>query len=251
MRGKHMLRATLLLGAILLLAACLVIPTAVFTENPYSKEKLRPLSAPGADRNLVRTKFGNPVSTRENKRFWFYTNSRSVVGIIGGTGGFDYTDDDWLVVEFGSTGKVVYFETADVGKCSSKGICLEGDDIHFSAAATYTSIPSAKENECTVYLFLEKLPWPLSAGFAEYLVDGKKIGVVNTGSFLSIPHASGKIRVSAYDMSISTECTARENLYIKAIKKRDWSWKTAEDLAPVSAMEGSAEIGKRRLSLPY
>lgn len=234
---------------VLLLSGCLILPVGIFTENPYTQEKLAPLLQPNADRSLVRQKFGSPAYTKENQRYWFYTNRRETVGIIGGSSSVVLTDDDWLLVEFDQRGKVVFAETRDFNQCTSNGICLDGSDIHGDAQKGLIPPSAPKENECAVYLYLEKLPWPLATGSVRYSINGKTLGTVNSESYLFLTHPQGEIQISAYDLAISTHCEGGKRLYVRAVKKADWSWKTGEDLAPVTADEGEKKIQIRHPSL--
>ncbi len=242
------LRIALSTAMAVLLAGCLVIPVGLFTEDPYSKEKLAPLRVPNADRSLVRQKFGVPAYTREKQRYWFYTNKRETIGVIGGSSSAVFTDDDWLLVEFDQNGKVVFVEATDFGKCTSNGVCMDGS-VHAESINSPGHFRQPNENECAVYLYLEKLPWPLVTGSVTYYIDGKPIGIVNNESYLFLTHPQGNIEISAYDLAISTHCDGGKSLYVRAVKKADWSWKTGEDLAPVTTLEGEKKIRERFPSL--
>jgi hypothetical protein len=221
----------------------------MFTENPYSKENLAPLLSGDADRSLVLQKFGNLKRTRENQRYWIYTNQRAMVAIFGGNSGTTFTDDDWLLVEFDPNGKVVFAESADWNKCTSNGICFDVFNIYKNQNGGDDLLHPVKKDECAVYLYLEKLPWPFPVGSVMYSIDGRKIGEVHAESYLYLTHPSGDIEISAYDLSISTKCNGGERLYVRAIKKLDASWLTGKDLAPVAASEGEKEIRVRHPAL--
>lgn len=249
MRRSGQLRLAVVATMAILLSGCLIVPVGLFTENPYTPEKLAPLLVPGADRNLVRQKFGKPAYTRESQRYWFYTNSRETVGIIAERSSVMFTDDDWLLVEFDAQGKVVFAETTDFKKCTSNGICLDGLEIYTDPLKGPSPPSPPKEDECGVYLYLEKLSWPLFTGMVRYSVAGKPVGIVSSDSYLYLTHPQGDIRVGAYDLEITTHCTGGQTLYIRAVKKTDWSWQTGEDLAPVTATEGEEKIRERRPAL--
>lgn len=242
------LRVTLSTAMTVLLAGCLVIPVGLFTEDPYSEEKLAPLRTPNADRSLVRQKFGAPAYTKEKQRYWFYTNQRATVGVIGGSSHAVFTDDDWLLVEFDQNGKVVFVEATDFGKCTSNGVCMDGS-VPADSSNSPVHSRRTNENECSVYLYLNKLPWPLPTGSVRYYIDGKPIGIVNSETYLFLTHPQGNIEISAYDLSILTHCDGGKSLYIRAVKKADWSWKTGEDLAPADEVEGEMQIRLRKPSL--
>lgn len=113
MSWSERFRVALAVLLILILPGCLIVPVGLVNENPYSKENLAPLLSGDADRSLVRQKFGNPLTTKKNQRYWFYANQRATVGIIGGGSSTVMTDDDWLLVEFDPKGKVVFAESTD------------------------------------------------------------------------------------------------------------------------------------------
>ena len=231
-----------------LLSSCLVVPVGLFTENPYAKEKLEPLLAPNADRKSVRQKFGNPLVTKENQRYWFYANERAMVGVLAGSSSTVLTDDDWLLVEFDQNGKVVFAEARNRKECASNGICFDSF-IHADSVSGPIRPSQPKQDECAIYLYLDRLPWPLPAGTVRYYVDAKPIGVVDSETYLFLTHPQGRIQISAYDLSISAECQGGKPLYVRAVKKVDWSWITGEDLAPVSQAEGERNIKIRSPAL--
>lgn len=252
-RIEERLKVLAVVVSALTLAGCLVIPVGMFTEDPYSKEKLAPILVPGADRNLVRQKFGVPAHTRESQRYWFYTNQRATVGVLAGTGSAVFTDDDWLLVEFDRHGKVVLAEATDFKKCTSNGICLDAFEIYADPKNGPVQPKPPHEKECAVFLYLEKLPWliggGLAAGSVRYYIDGKPIGTVTSGGYLFLTHPEGSIQISAYDLAIATNCEGGKSLYVRAVKNTDWSAKTGEDLAPVSVVEGEQKIQLRHPSL--
>lgn len=227
--------------------SCIVVPIGIFTRSPYSAELLQKLSAPGADRNTVRAALGNPVLTKAQGEYWFYWNSRVTWGLIGGSSSAVVTDDEWLAVRFDQAGKVSFVEKNDLHKCVSNGLCFGGAAPAGDDAFAKSYRPKA--DECAAYLFLDRLPWPFPAGAVKYFVDGAPVGNVHADTYLFLVHPAGKIDIAAYDLKISTKCIGGEKLYVKAIKKLDTSWLTGEDLAPVSAAEGEAAIGKRRAAL--
>lgn len=231
-----------------LLAGCLAVPLGVFTETPYTKEKIASLRTQDADRNFVLKNFGNPVLSRENQRYWFYTNERPMVGVLAGKSGTVLTDDDWLVVEFDQAGKVVFAETRDRSECASNGICF---DSHVPTAPLKPlALPhQPNPDECALYLYLDRLPWPLPTGTVRYHIDGKPIGVVDRETYLFLTHPQGKIQISAYDLSTSVDCQGGKTLYIRAVKKIDMSWLTGEDLNPVTQEEGEKNIKTRNPTL--
>lgn len=245
MSAIRRLAAAAMAATPLLLAGCIVVPIGWFTDNPYAPDKLAPLQAPGADRALVRQTFGAPTYTRENQRYWFYTHSRETVGIIAGTTSTVLTDDDWLLVEFGPHDQVVLAETTDFKKCTSNGICLSGSEIYADPAKGPRHDTQPQTGACGIYLYLEPLPWPLFAGQVRYAVDGQPVGVVSSHSYLYLTHPSGPVRIAAYDLEITAACESGQWLYVRAVKKTDWSWQTGEDLAPVPAAQGQANIQTR------
>ncbi len=227
-------------------SACVVIPIGMFTESPFSAQVLARLR--NADSTEVRQTLGEPQLVKASGRYWFYTHSRETWGIIGGTSSAVLTDDDWLAVQFDEAGRVTFIESNDLKNCLSNGICLDG------SAPTVQDI-SAKAHrvaadECAVYLFLESLPWPLATGTTTFRLDGRTVGVVTAQTYLLLTRPPGEVKLAAYDLAIGTHCAGGEKLYIRAVKKRDWSWDTGEDLAPVSNAEGEAAIAARRLALP-
>lgn len=248
MRSFKRIRSALSTILAALVAGCLVVPVGVFTEDPYTKEKLATLQAPDANRELVRQKFGSPLTTRENQRYWFYTNERSMVGVLAGRGNAVFTDDDWLLVEFDKDGKVVFAETRDRNKCMSNGVCFDRF-IHTDPVTGPIHPVQPKEDECAIYLFLDRLPWPLPAGTVKYYIDGKPIGIVDSDTYLFVLHPQGDIRIAAYDLWISAQCEGGKPLYVRAIKKVDSSWMTGEDLAVVSQDEGQMKIRVRSPTL--
>lgn len=106
-----------------------------------------------------------------------------------------------------------------------------------------------KEDECAVYLYLEKLPWPFPAGAVMYSINGKKIGVVNVDSYLYLTNPSGDIKISAYNLSISTKYLRWGTALCQSYQKKDTSWTTGADLAPVTVSEGEKKIQVRHPAL--
>ena len=249
MRVPAILRTMLVAVMALPLAGCLVVPVGMFTDNPYAKDKLAPLLGSDANRALVRQKFGDPAYTRDNQRYWFYTNQRAMVGVLAGTGSAVFSDNDWLLVEFDQAGKVVFAETRDFKQCTSNGICFNGAIYADPVKGPIHPVPP-KDNECAVYLYLEKLAWPLVAGAVRYTINGKPVGMVDSNSYLFLTNPQGNIEISAYDLKITAKCAGGERLYIRAVKKADWSWKTGEDLAPIPQQEGEQKIRARHPALP-
>lgn len=242
-------RVTLVVLLILFLPGCLIVPVGMFTENPYNKENLAPLLSGDADRSLVLQKFGSPGFTKENERYWIYTNMRTTLGVIVLLAATDFTDNDWLLVEFDPNGKVVFAESTDWDKCTSNGICYDHFILYKNQNGGDELPHPLKKDECAVYLYLEKLPRLFPTGSVTYSIDGKKIGIVNADSYLYLTHPYGDIEISAYDLSISAKCNGGERLYVRAIKKIDTSWLTGKDLAPVAASEGEKEIRVRHPAL--
>jgi outer membrane protein assembly factor BamE (lipoprotein component of BamABCDE complex) len=198
-------------------ASCIVVPIGAFTKSPYSPEVLQKLSAKGADRDRVRQVLGNPVLTKAKGAYWFYWNSRATWGIIGGSGSAVITDDEWLAVRFDSAGKVVFVEKNDLRKCLSNGMCFGG--MAPSTDDAFAKAYQPKADECAVYLFLDRLPWPFPAGTVKYFVDGTPIGNVESDTYLFLARPAGNIDIAAYDLKISTKCIGGEKLYVKAVKK--------------------------------
>lgn len=237
------------IGVILLClwcVSCIVVPVGMFTESPYRPEVLHSLK--NADRGLIRRIFGKPQLVKAAGQYWFYFNSRETWGIIGGTSSAVIAEHEWLAVQFDETGRVVFIESAETKKCLSNGMCLDGSAPNAQDAAikSYRAGP----DECALYLFLEPLPWPLVTGVAKFRVNGKVIGGVNSGTYLFLTVPPGQVKVEAYDLAISTHCDDGEALYVRAVKKRDLSWETGKDLAPVTGEEGKRSVAARRLALP-
>lgn len=248
--SKHLSWPRRLGAAALALActSCIVVPVGVFTKSPYSPEVLQKLSAKDADRDLVTQVLGKPILTKAKGEYWFYWNSRTTWGIIGGGSSAAITDDEWLAVRFDEAGKVAFVEKNDLRKCLSNGMCFGG--MAPTADDTLAKSYRPKTDECAVYLFLDRLPWPFPAGTVKYFVDGAPIGNVESDTYLFLSHPAGNIDIAAYDLKITTQCIGGEKLYVKAVKKLDTSWLTGEDLAPLPALEGEAAISKRRAALP-
>lgn len=234
--------------AALLCTACIAVPVGVFTKPPYGPEVLQTLSEQDADRERVRRVLGSPAQVKAKGEYWYYSNSRAMWGVIGGTSSAVFTDDDWLAVRFDKAGKVVFVEKNDLLKCLSNGMCFDGTAPHADDSFARSYQPRA--DECAVYLMLDRLPWPLRAGTVKFLVDGVPIGDVNSKTYLFLTHAPGAVDIAAYDLKIGTRCIGGEKLYVRAVKKIDASWLTGEDLAPLSSAEGEAAIGIRRAALP-
>lgn len=168
-------------------------------------------------------------------------------GIIGGSSSAVYTDDEWLAVRFDKAGKVVFVEKNDLSKCLSNGMCFDGTAPHADDGFAKSYQPKA--DECAVYLLLDRLPWPLQAGTVKSFVDGVAIGNVNPKTYLFLTHPAGNIDIAAYDLKIGAHCIGGEKLYVRAVKKADFSWLTGADLAPLPVTEGAAAIGIRRAAL--
>ncbi|WP_211206863.1 hypothetical protein [Thiobacillus denitrificans] len=243
-QGRRLIAAV----AALACTSCIVVPIGVFTKPPYGPEVLRQLSAPDADRDRVRQLLGPPLIAKARGAYWYYTGSRAMWGVIGGSSSAVYTYDEWLAVGFDDAGKVVFVEKADLSKCLSNGMCFDGSAPQADDRAAKAYRP--KVGECAIYLMLDRLPWPFPAGAVLFSVDGAPIGTVNAETYLFLTHASGTIDVAAYDLRISTRCVGGEKLYVRAVKKIDTSWLTGADLAPLALAEGEAAIVARRAALP-
>lgn len=228
--------------------SCIVVPVGVFTKSPYGPEVLQKLSAPDADRERVRQVLGSPALVRAKGEYWYYSNSRSTWGIIGGGGSAVYTDDEWLGVRFDAAGKVVFVEKNGLSKCLSNGMCFDGTAPH--ADDSFARSYQPKADECAVYLMLDRLPWPLPAGSVKFSVDGIPIGNVDSKTYLFLTRRPGPVDIAAYDLKIGTHCIGGEKLYVRAVKKIDTSWLTGADLSPLSSAEGEEAIGIRRVALP-
>lgn len=233
--------------AALLCTSCIVVPVGVFTKSPYDPDVLQKLSAPDADRERVRQVLGSPALVKAGGAYWLYSNSRAMWGIIGGSSSAVYTDDEWLAVRFDKSGKVVFVEKNDLSKCLSNGMCFDGTAPHADDGFAKSYQPKA--DECAVYLLLDRLPWPLQAGTVKSFVDGVAIGNVNPKTYLFLTHPAGNIDIAAYDLKIGAHCIGGEKLYVRAVKKADFSWLTGADLAPLPVTEGAAAIGIRRAAL--
>ncbi|MEW6174126.1 hypothetical protein [Stutzerimonas frequens] len=229
-----------------LCSACLVIPVGLFNEPPYGPELLEKLHQ--ADRSQVRRLLGEPLLTRDGGRYWYFSDSRTLAGIIGDPSGTTFDQYFWLLVRFDERGRVDFAEAAKLDECLTAGQCFDGSASSDETvnARNYRAGP----DECAVYLYLQALPALLNTGAVDYRVDGRMVGRVNKHTYLFLTHRPGPIRIAAYDLAIGTECEAGDRLFIQAVKKRDFSWETGEDLAPVSQAEGEAAIAKRRLALP-
>jgi len=232
----------------LAVSGCVAVPVGMFTESPYTPEVMQKLSQKNADKRLVQATLGKPFAMKSSGHYWFYTNSRTTWGIIGGSSSAVITDDEWLAVQFDDTSHVMFVEHNKLDKCLSNGMCFGGfaPTLDDAAAKSY----EIASNECAVYLFLKPLTWPLVTGAAKYSIDGKVLGLVNTKSYLFLTHQVGDIRISAYQLKMTAECIGGEKLYIGAVKAADFSWDTGKDLIQVSPAEGEAAIRVRRLALP-
>lgn len=232
----------------LLCTGCMVVPIGVFTKPAYGPEVMQQLSAPDADRERVRQVLGSPAHVKAQGEYWYYTHSRPMWGLLGGTSGAVITDDEWLAVRFDKAGKVVFVEKNDRSQCLSNGLCIDGTAPHDDDVLAKSYRPSP--HECAVYLLLDPLPWPLWAGTVRFFVDGVPVGTVNPKTYLFLTRAPGPVDIAAYDLKIGTDCSAGARLFVRAVKKADMSWLTGEDLAPLSAAEGEAALRGRRAALP-
>ena len=230
-----------------LCSACLVVPVGLFNEQPYGPELLQKLHQ--ADRSQVRRLLGEPLLTRASNRYWYFSDSRTLAGVIGGTTGTAFEQYLWLLVHFDERGRVDFAEAAKLDECLSNGQCFDGSSSSDETVRARNYRPG--NDECAVYLYLQALPALLNTGAVDYRVDGRTVGRVNKHTYLFLTHRPGPIRIAAYDLAIGTECEAGDRLFIQAVKKRDFSWETGEDLAPVTQAEGDAAIAVRRLALPH
>lgn len=245
-KGK---RFRLLVGAALLAltAACVIVPIGLFNESPYSPEVLEKIPK-GSTKLSVRQVLGPPKSEQDGGRYWFYFNRRDTVGVIGSPSGVIWGEFEWLLVEFDGAGRVAFIERNEFGQCASNGVCMDGaaPPAQDQKARTYALQPG----ECGLYLYLEALPWPLTTGVAKFRVDGRALGTVNAKTFLFVARPAGEVTVAAYDLRIATHCEAGTRVYVRAVKKKDMSWETGEDLAPVTAAEGEPAVRARKLAMP-
>jgi len=245
-RLQRRVRGSVLLLLVASCASCLVVPIGLFNERPYDRQLLVGLQQ--ADRGQVRRLLGEPLMTRAAGRYWYYADSRALVGLLVDTHSEVFEQYFWLLVRFDEHGRVDFAESARFPACLSNGQCLDGTASRDDTIRARNHRPAA--DECAVYLYLQALPLPLNSGGVDYRVDGRKVGRVDKHSFVLLTHRPGPIRIAAYDLAIGTDCEAGDRLYIQAVKKRDLSWDTGADLAPVSQAEGAAAIATRRLALP-
>lgn len=239
-------------------AGCAVVPVGAFTEPPYPDEVLQPLLRDSADRNQVQQALGKPRAVKSGGKYWFYTSSSEFLGIIGGSSSAVLDDYEWVMVEFDASDRVVSLEhNDDLNGCLANGICylagfLSPQPVITAPAAEAATVESYQPGpgECAVYLYLEDLPWYYGDLPVLFSVDGNTQGLVTDKSYLFLTHPDGEMRVSAWQQNITAPCRGGNRLYIKAVKAPDWSWQTAEDLAPDDPVAGKAAIHDRRLALP-
>lgn len=237
------------LALLCLLSGCVVVPVGMFTESPYRPEVLAKLSQADADRFSVQQILGSPKFVKDRNRYWFYYNERVTAGILGGTGSAVISDFEWLAIQFDASGHVAFVGLAsDIDKCLENGVCFNGTAPSAEDSVARNFAP--KEDQCAVYLFLESLPWYLNTGSAVFAIDGRKIGSLNKNTYLFLEHPAGEIEIGAYDLTISTRCMGGSRLYVRAIKKKDFSWETGEDLAVVDQAAGEEAIRMRKRALP-
>lgn len=247
LRIEAMLRKLIVAALSALTAACVIVPIGAFNESPYSAKVLEKIPK-GANKASVRQVLGPPKSEEDRGRYWFYFNRRDTIGILGSPSGVVWGEFEWLLVEFDSTGQVVFIERNEFGDCASNGVCWDGSapPANDERVRNYALQP----HECGVYLYLEPLPWPLTTGVAKFRVDGRPVGTVNSGTFLFIARPAGEVKIAAYDLAIATHCDIGMKIYVRAIKKKDMSWETGDDLAPVAPLDGEKAIQTRKLAMP-
>jgi hypothetical protein len=73
---------------------------------------------------------------------------------------------------------------------------------------------------------------------------------INPKTFLFVARPAGEVRVAAYDLAIATHCDAGKKIHVRAIKKKDMSRETGDDLAPVAQEDGEKAIQTRKLAMP-
>jgi hypothetical protein len=234
--------------SLVVLGGCVAVPLWVFTESAFKPDAIQKLKQPKTDKNAVLKLLGDPVSTKDQGRYWYYFNRRETWGVIGGTSSVVFEDYEWLAVEFDLSGYVVFVEKNVESKCLTNGMCVNGSAPNKRDVEAKRYVP--KNDECAVYLFLESLPWPFHAGVAKFSVGDKKLGSTSSKTYLFITHKAGSIDIGAYDLKMATHCVGGQRLYIKANKKLDWSWETGDDLAPINLEDGVVEINQRQLALP-
>lgn len=249
-----------LLAAVLLLpvSSCIIIPLDSFSKPAYPPEILQTLQQTRASRDQVIKALGKPVAIKAGNRYWFYTSSHEFIGIIGGTSSAVLDDYEWVMIEFNPAGQLTRLEyNDDLNGCLDDGICyLAG----FLSAQPVISAPQAANarartfqphsEECALYLYLEELPWYFGNLPLGFTVDGQVLGRIDQSSYLLLRHATGSVKIDAWQLSINVPCRGGERVYIQASKALDWSWETGQDLAPVSAPVGVAAIAQRKLALP-
>lgn len=240
-------RRGVILALLLLTAACVIVPIGLFTDSVYSPEVLAKIPK-GSTKVLVRQILGPPDSEKDKGRFWFYFHWRDTIGVIGSPSGAVWGELEWLLVEFDAVGQVAFIERNKYGNCASNGICPDGA-AHAELDRQVRGYV-VKPAECGVYLYLERLPWPLNTGTVQFRIDARAVSTVNPQTYLFVPHPTGEVGVAAYDLKIAMRCEGGAKIYIRAIKKRDMSWETGEDLAPVSTVEGEKAIQARKLAMP-
>jgi hypothetical protein len=247
----------------LILNGCIVVPLGELSKSPYPTEVRHKLSQKGTDKNLVRKTLGTPSAIKSKGRYWFDTNARDSLGVIGSSSSTVFQDYEWLGIQFDEFDFVTFFEyNDDIPGCLTNEICIQkynalgsqpvitAQKVEDTEAKSYL----VKADECAVYLFLKFLPWPgIGPGQSfslKFFAKGKSIGHSDEETYLFLKYPRGDISISAFQFTMTTKCLGGETQYIRAVVGRDWSKRNGEDLSPVSADEGKAEIRARRLALP-
>jgi hypothetical protein len=236
------------------------VPIGSFSKKPFPAEVLQRLSQKDADRNLVQKQLGNPCTVRAAGRYWFYANSREMIGFIGSDLVFE--DYEWLAIGFDVSDHVTFIEYNDsMSGCLSNGICNYSGLLYIKPFLTVLSAPKADDqlaksyqvsaDECAIYIYMEPFPinWAGAPGM-KLSIDGNNQGVINNKTYLFLTHSKGDIHIGAYQTEFTTHCRGGEKLYVKVTP----SWKSyelAKDLSPVDSLIGEAAIRSRQLALSY
>jgi outer membrane protein assembly factor BamE (lipoprotein component of BamABCDE complex) len=251
----------LIAGLVLALAVTgctqIVAPLEPFTRTAYPDTILSPLRHDHADREQVRKALGEPRAVKAGGKYWFYTNSREFLGILGGNSSRMLDDYEWVMIEFDAASRVSALEyNDDLNGCLASGICYLAGFLSPQPVITATASASAaasayqpRADECAIYLYLETLPWFFGNLPVTFSIDGHARGRINDKSYLFLTHPAGAVRIDAYQLEISVPCAGGKRLYVHATKARDWSWETASELAQADATAGSSAIHERRLAL--
>lgn len=249
----------------LLLSGC-AIPVAPFYDQPLPNDQIDQLK-PGATQDDVIRLLGDPDTTRQDGRFWYYGGTRPSVLIIGPNDIGAFKDYRWIEVGFDDELRLLYVDPQESKTgCSRSGHCFRNwwvelkDKKILDSTVIMDSLENDKiakmfnapEGGCAIYIYYEP------QGFLDLLgmdtspsvdVNGSREIWMDGDTYMRFNVLTGPVGIN-YGRIIKKEWECQAGNVVYLVKKQFLKTKPSPDeLQFVDASIGMKEISKRRLLL--